>query len=86
MRGRLPSPGGSSPRLRVLARKAHALRSAKRREAARFRALSWVAAKLLPRYVLTHPDKAWFADEQFFRDFHAVHSEHLTEERKYTLR
>ncbi|MEA2493538.1 MAG: O-methyltransferase, partial [Thermoleophilaceae bacterium] len=57
-----------------------------RREAAKFRALARIARVLAPRYVLTDPAKAWFDDDDFFRDFYAVESHDLTADRKYMLR
>jgi O-methyltransferase len=72
--------------LRKAARKAAALRSAERREAARFRALSRIAGVLSPHYVMTAPEKAWFHDEQFFREFYAFEDHDQTADRKYMLR
>lgn len=63
-----------------------AVRSAERRDAARFRALARVAQLLTPCYVMTAPEKAWFEDERFFRDFYAFEDHDLTADRKYTLR
>ncbi len=81
------SPGADVPLLRKLAHKAGvAVRSAERRDAARFNALSRVARVLAPQFVLTAPEKAWFSDEQFFRDFYAFEDHDLTADRKYTLR
>lgn len=86
-KARPPSPSAASHPVRNLARKAKvAVRSADRREAAKFRALSRVARVLAPRYVLTAPEKTWFADEQFFRDFYAFESHDQTADRKYMLR
>lgn len=62
------------------------MRSAERRQAAKFRLLSRVAQILTPEYVLTAPEKAWFADEQFFRDFYAFETHDQTADRKYMLR
>ena len=93
IRQELAPPSTASPdadassMLRTLAHKANvAVRSAERREAARFRALARLAQVLAPQYVLTDPEKAWFADEQFFRDFYALESHDLTADRRYTLR
>ncbi len=84
---RPPSPAARVPLLRKLAHKVNvAVRSAERRDAARFRALSRVAQILTPQYVLTAPEKAWFTDEQFFRDFYTFEDHDLTADRKYTLR
>jgi hypothetical protein len=80
------APPRSDP-VRVLARKARAaVSSADRRAAFRFRVLSRIARLLVPQYVLTTPEKAWFGDEQFFRDLYAFDSHDLAADRKYTLR
>lgn len=79
--------GGSPLTPRTVAHKVRvAVRSAERREAAKFRAMSRLARVLVPRYVLTDPEKAWFGDEQFFRDFYRLEDHDLTADRKYTLR
>jgi hypothetical protein len=85
---RPPKPfGAAAPILRRLSHKAMvAVRSADRREAARFRALSRVAEVLAPEYVMTAPEKAWFSDEQFFREFYAFEDHDQTADRKYMLR
>jgi O-methyltransferase len=73
--------------LRKLAHKAKmATTSRERRDAARFRALTRVAQVLVPRYVMTAPEKAWFQDEEFFRAFYAFAEHDQTADRKYTLR
>lgn len=83
---RPPSATIGTPLLRKLVHKAKvALTSADRREAARFRAVSRVARILTPRYVLTAPEKLWFDDEQFWRDFYAFEDHDQTADRKYTL-
>lgn len=84
---RSPSPAANVPLLRKLAHKANvAMSSPERREAAKFRVLASIAQVLTPQYVLTAPEKAWFADEQFFRDFYAFEDHDQTADRKYTLR
>lgn len=82
------APGsGAGALLRKLAHKAKiAVSSAERREAAKFRALSRVARVLAPDYVMTAPEKAWFYDEAFFRDFYTFESHDQTADRKYMLR
>lgn len=81
------SPRDGSFFLRRLAHKARVgVCSAERREAAKFRLLTRVAQVLTPEYVLTAPEKAWFSDLQFFRDFYAFESHDQTADRKYMLR
>lgn len=78
---------GASSLVRTLVHKVNVARSdPERRKAARFRALSRIAQVLRPDYVLTDPEKAWFSDERFFRDFYAVEQHDLTADRKYMLR
>ena len=78
---------GASSLVRTLVHKVNVARSdPERRKAARFRALSRIAQVLRPDYVLTDPEKAWFSDERFFRDFYAVERHDLTADRKYMLR
>lgn len=84
---RPPSPTADVPLLRKLVHKASvAIRSHERREAAKFRLLTRVAQLLTPHYVLTAPEKAWFTDEEFFRQFYAFEDHDQTADRKYTLR
>jgi SAM-dependent methyltransferase len=71
---------------RFLRRARNVARSAERRDAARFMALTRLASLLVPRYVLTDPEKAWFEDEEFFAAFDALEEHNLTADRKYMLR
>jgi hypothetical protein len=81
-----PAVAAKSPVLRRIAHKAAvAVRSRDRRDAARFRVLSRLAGVLVPQYVMTAPEKAWFSDERFFREFYAFEDHDQTADRKYML-
>ena len=81
-----PSTGSSVGARRLARRLRNLARDAERRDAVRFLALTKLAGLLVPRYVLTDPEKGWFADSRFFEDFYALEEHDLTADRKYTLR
>jgi O-methyltransferase len=79
--------GGRPDPVRALARKARAaVSSPDRRAAARFRLLTRIARVLVPQYVMTAPEKAWFIDDEFFRQLYAFDSHDQAADRRYTLR